>query len=123
VYSRNGIADLNIVHELVSEFDEDIDSKEVRNVTEGSGRWISIDQNDRWWVPVKTDDIARNRLLNVANKILSVCNPIDIDELRSGYQRLANFRNSASADYQENQIVVPSKQAISSFFEHIEGWY
>ncbi len=122
VYSRNGIADLNIVHELVSEFDEDIDYKEVRNVAGGSGRWISIDQNDRWWVPVKPDDIARNRLLNVADKILSVCNPIDIDELRSGYQRMANFRNSASAIYRDNQIVVPSKQAILSFFGHIEGY-
>ena len=115
-YSRNGIADLRSVFETVSEKSKNMSYFEVLNVVKNSSRWKAIDAEHNWWIPVNDGEINRNRLENILNKILSVCNSVDLEEIYSGYQRLAAFRNS-SRGKDAYVIVPPSISAIKAFIK------
>ena len=124
LYSRNGIADINLIYNGLLEADSSTSYEEIRNVTRGSGRWHALDSEERWWIPANLDDIARNRLINITQKILSVCNPIEVGELRNCYIRVSTFRNSSNNSVYDdsNKIVVPSKMAILEFFKYIDDY-
>lgn len=121
--SRNGIADANLVYGILSENNDSITIDEIKNVARGSGAWVSLDHEERWWVLTNIQDMSRNRLLNISEKVLSVCNPISVEQLKGGFNRLATYRNSSSKNYQgNNNITPPSKEAILRFFERTEGY-
>lgn len=121
LYSRNGIADLNLVYDSVPN-NNTTSHAEVKNIARASSKWTPLDEEERWWILTNPDEIKRNRLLNVAQKIFSVCNPISVDHIKNGLTKLATFRNAANASYKKNKIIPPSKDAILKFFDHMDGF-
>lgn len=120
--SRNGISDIKVA---ARHFDIDAEkfTLTAQKFLFGGNLWTSLDPEQRWWVPTSETLHSRNRLINVARKVLSVSNPVSVDDLREGFLRLATFRNSSNDSYSADwAIMVPSRAAILLFFEHQDGF-
>lgn len=122
LHSKNGIADLHLVESLLDNKRTLPNYDEITNLVSSSKQWQSIDDNKRWWLPVNLKQISRNRLINVARKVLSVNESINVEDFRNGFIKLANFRNSSNSVYKNNNITVPSAEAILGFFNLIDDF-
>lgn len=121
LYSRNGIADLRLVQFFLKKQKTTMGLEEATKLLRASKEWFALDIDKRWWVPTNLNKIARNRLINVAKKVLSVNKSIDINDLRNGYIKLAIFRNSSGAG-SKNKITVPSASVMLNFFDLVDGF-
>ena len=122
LFSRNGIADITVA---ARHFDTNAAefTKLAKGLLDNTTMWKALDDDKRWWVP--TDDIkhSRNRLINIARKVLCVSNPVSVDELREGYLKAARLRNSSNEVYSgEWEISVPSRSAMLLFFKQNDGF-
>ena len=113
-YSRNGIANLRSVFEVVSNNSSDLEYSELLKVTKNLGRWKPIDDDNDWWIPNSETAPIRTRLDNILRKVLSVCDPISIEDICDSYRRVATFRNSTKSG-EGPDIVPPSASAIEEF--------
>ncbi len=120
--SRNGIADIHIAARHF-----DIDESEFIPIAQqflsAVPGWEALDDESRWWIYTGETGSGRNRLINIARKILSVSNPISVDELREGYLKAARLRNSSNPVYSGDwEIKVPSRNAMLMFFSKIDDY-
>jgi hypothetical protein len=120
--SRNGISDIKVAAQHF-DTDEEEFTLTAKKFLSGGNLWTSIDPEQRWWVPTAETPHSRNRLINTARKVLSISNPVSVDDLREGFLKLATFRNSSNDSYSADwAIMVPSRAAILLFFEHQNGF-
>jgi len=122
LYSRNGVVDLQLAYEGIADRIVSIDYSGIVSVVSSSGKWQSLDSGNQWWIPLDLKDVARNRLVNVGRKMLSICSSVSVDELEDAYKKVATFRNSSQSESQKNQpgghlIVVPPKSIMLKFFK------
>ena len=125
LYSRNGVASLKLAYDYVSEDIVGADYEDIVSIISSSGMWRSLDLDKCWWVPANPEEIARNRLINVAKKALSVASSVSAADLKDGYDRLAIYRNSSGSIYSEDptkNIVVPPEKIILEFFKQIPNF-
>jgi hypothetical protein len=126
LYSRNGVANLPTAYENVEEEIVGADYDDIVSIVSSSGMWRSLDADMNWWMPTNVDDIARNRLINVARKILSVSESVTARDLKEGYDRMATFRNTSGTSYSgesSKNIKVPPENIILEFFQNIPNFY
>ena len=122
LFSRNGIADIKLAGRHFKGDEEQFISTAQKFLSDRTA-WLSLDAEKRWWIPNEGFNHSRNRLINITRKILSVSNPISVDDLREGYLRAARFRNSSNEAYSGDwAITVPSRIAILKFFEYLQGY-
>lgn len=125
LYSRNGVASLKLAYEYVADEIVGADYQDIVSIVSSSGMWKSLDVKNTWWIPINLDDIARNRLINVGRKALSVASSVSVEDLKKGYERLATYRNSSSNVYSVDStknIVVPPENIIIEFFKNIPNF-
>lgn len=125
LYSRNGIANLELAYEYVLDEIVGADYHDIVSIVASSGMWKGLDSDNCWWIPVNLDDIARNRLINVGRKALSVSSSVSVADLKDGYERLATFRNTPGNRYSvdaNRNIVVPPENMILEFFKHVPNF-
>ena len=115
--SRNGIADIKVAARHFN-IDEEKFTLTAKKFLSGGKLWFSLDPEQRWWTPTAETSHSRNRLINVARKVLSVSNPVSVDDIREGFLKLATVRNSSHNSYSGDwAITVPSRAAILLFFK------
>jgi hypothetical protein len=120
--SRNGIADIRIAARHF-DVDEGQFVSTAQKFLDGGKLWRPLDPEKRWWIPTEGIPQSRNRLINVARKVLSVSNPVSVDDLREGFLKLATYRNSSNSAYSGDwSIMVPSRTAILMYFDHQKGY-
>jgi hypothetical protein len=72
--------------------------------------WLA---DDWFWFP--SGPVGRNRLRNVARKMLSVTSPIHAKKIRVGMRKVTFYRNSTSPSKQRHRV--PPTAVILKFFE------
>ena len=83
-----GVLDQAMNEELV--FEEERAIRLIRSLPDL--QWLTDD-----WFCIRTAPIERNRLRNVARKMLSVTAPIDARKIRAGMRKTATWRNATSS--------------------------
>lgn len=87
--------------------------EEVRRILNGLAN-VEFLNEDWFWV---TDlPIRRNRLSNVAKRILSVASPQSIQSIRDGVRRHFTFRSKSHSRFEN--LVTPPSDVLASFFKH-----
>jgi len=122
LFSRNGIADIRIVARHFDIREEEFIPM-AQTFLANTRNWKALDKEKRWWIHSGDSKYTRNRLINIARKVLCVSNPISVDDLREGYLKTARLRNSSSEAYSGDwAITVPSRAAMLAFFSRIDGY-
>jgi hypothetical protein len=84
----------------------------VRTVLKSVAGFELLDDD---WFWLRTGKRSRNRLRNVARKILSVAAPLDIAVLREGVRRI--YRGRGNRGLGTWPLVVPPRSVLKAFFE------
>jgi hypothetical protein len=109
-----GMAGVASVYQVASTVGiERLSSNEARKVLRALSN-IEFLNDDWFWVT----DIphGRNRLTNVANRILSVASPQTIHSLREGVRRAFTYRAKSHTKYEA--LVTPPSDVMTAFFRH-----
>lgn len=119
LWSRNGVADVRLIAGLLGKSDSAKYAQVIRNTLGSIESWFPLDSDEVWWSRSGGNGSGRNRLVNMARKMLCVTNPLPVEEIRAGYVRAATYRNSSHSTYtasDEAAIKVPEAEAIERFF-------
>lgn len=102
------------VYQVASELSLDqAKADEVRRILRGLSH-VEFLNDDWFWV---TDiPSGRNRLTNIANKILSVAQPQSVQSIREGVRRVFTFRAKSNPRYEA--LVTPPSEVLAAFFRH-----
>lgn len=110
----SGMAGVASVYQVTSGLSRDQSrTDEVRRILEGLSH-VEFLNDDWFWV----SDIpsGRNRLSNIANKILSVAQPQSVQSIREGVRRSFTFRSKSNPRYES--LVTPPSDVLAAFFRH-----
>lgn len=107
-----GMAGVTSVYQVVSGLTMgQAKADEIRRILRGLSH-VEFLNEDWFWV---TDIPAgRNRLSNIANRILSVAQPQSIQSIREGVRRAFTFRAKSSPRYEA--LVTPPSEVLAAFF-------
>ena len=90
-------------------FEEERGARLIRNLP--NLEWLADD-----WFCVSSVPIERNRLRNIARKMLSVTSPIHARKIRAGMRRVVTYRNSAWGS-DRWPLRAPPEVVVQKFFE------
>jgi hypothetical protein len=113
---------VDAIHDLLAPLDPpNIDEDDVRRFLDGHAGCEFL--NEDWFWYTDTPE-GRNRLENVAKKILSVASPQSVASIREGVRRVYRWRSSSNARYRS--LTVPPQSVIARFLErhpdfHLHG--
>ena len=108
----SGIANVGEVFAQAVSRNLDYDENNIRRILEDLPGIEFLNEDWYWHRGSKPN---RNRLRNVARKMLSVVDPIDVNQLREGVRRIYRYRNS-SGTFGAWPLIVPPRAAMLSFF-------
>jgi hypothetical protein len=94
----------------------DIDEGRIRDLLGTIPGLVSLDCDRDWWRETGLPD-GRNRLVNLAKKILSVASPLSAKTIRDGVARAYRGRASSNRHLRDS-LAVPPVSILRSFFEH-----
>ena len=109
---QSGVASVFQVCDALEAHDQQIGEEAVRRMLAANASVEFLD-DDWFWVPGIPQD--RNRLRNVARKILAVAAPQPVVSIRDGVRRNYRWRSSSHPRFQS--LVVPPLEAMKAFFQ------
>ena len=109
---QSGVTSVFSVLDALEDKGHEIEEEDLRRMLCTSSNFQFLD-DDWFWV---TDiPIARNRLRNVARKILSVASPQTLLSIRDGVRKVYRLRTSSHGRYKN--MIVPPLEVMRAFFE------
>jgi len=98
-----------------------INEDEVRRILDGHAECEFLDEDWFWYTDIPE---GRNRLENVAKKILSVASPQSVASIREGVRRVYRWRSTSNDRYRS--LTVPPQSVMARFLErhpdfHLHG--
>ena len=108
----SGIANVAEVFAQASSRNLDYDENKIRRILEDLPVIEFLTEDWFWHRQGKPN---RNRLRNVARRMLSIVAPIDVNQLREGVRRYYRYRSS-SGTFGAWPLIVPTRAAMLSFF-------
>lgn len=109
---RAGVTSVYEVFEALPYGKNELEETNVREILTADPHFDFLDEDWFWAPDIKN---SRNRLRNVARKILSVVSPQTVHSIRGGARRL--YRMRAICDKRYTTLVVPPQSAMKAFFE------
>ncbi len=99
----------------------DIEEGRIRELLGTIPGLVSLDSDRDWWRVTGLPD-GRNRLVNLAKKMLSVASPLSAKTMRDGVARAYRGRASSNSSLRDS-MAVPPVSILRSFFEHDEDFF
>lgn len=114
---QSGVASVyqvvDAIRELCAPLDPpNIDEDDVRGILDGHAGCEFLDEDWFWFTDIPE---GRNRLENIAKKILSVASPQSVASIREGVRRVFRWRSSTNDRYRF--LTVPPHSVIARFLE------
>ncbi len=110
---QSGVTSVFSVLDAIEDNGHEIDEEDLRRMLNANSDFKFLNE-DWFWV---TDiPIARNRLRNIARKILSVASPQTTLSIRDGVRKVFRWRSSTNSRY--SNLQVPPLEVMRFFFEN-----
>ena len=123
---QSGVASVyqivDAIRELFAPLDPpNINEEDVRRILDGHAGCEFLNEDWFWFTDIPE---GRNRLENIAKKILSVASPQAVASIREGVRRVYRWRSSTNERYRS--LTVPPQSVIACFLErhpdfHLHG--
>lgn len=109
---QSGVTSLFQVQDMLTSNGYDMDEDAIRRILKADKNFEFIDDDWLWATDIPNE---RNRLRNVARKILSVVSPQSIPSIREGARR--SYRGRAASDERYATLVVPPFVVLKGFLQ------
>jgi hypothetical protein len=116
----SGAFNVNLARTESEKLGARLNDDQIRNIFHSFAELVPLDEQKDWWRFISLPQ-GRDRLENLAKKMLSVAAPLHVRTIRDGAFRVFRWRAATSERFRD-RLVVPPASILRAFFDSHEAF-